>query len=271
MAVRNGTCDIQNTWCSTIMVFICSILVSAEDLADETVKQLEMALEGNVEAAHFVHEIRQECRHVPKGEASTELLIRARVTVYEQVSAQAVPPQPDGSYGAGAGAVYPTDEQQRQHYAKWGRTCRDFDDIFSAKLRDDLMVLAEGGNVIAGHLYATWKPPFEPNVDKFMDLQEWQLNAFRFSYANLQGGEPLGMLAFSESYDHGLFTGQNRALGIALKIAAVHCGLSLTRVRSVVEAAYQLPADSPFWAFTDGAMPFDIKSMAEGLYQEYCQ
>jgi hypothetical protein len=246
--------------------------VNSDNIVERTSQNLEAALNGDMEAAHFVYEARETCNQIPRNQNLIERIARTRTDMAVQMQGSGIPVPPEGTTGdRGVDAFFPTLEQNQQHWTKWYDACSRFEETFGAKMRRQLETLANNGNVIARYLYATWKPVSRLTVVSFEEMQEWQMKALDYSYANLQEGEALGLLAFGVSYRWALFTASSFDFGFALQKAAVDCGISHPAIMSFVNAipgeSENAPPSWENWATTTE----DVMAMADALYQRYCR
>jgi len=224
---------------------------------------LEAALDGNLEAGNYVQWALKSCENVPLNSDMLERMIQSYTDWAGQMKAEGTPIPPEGNYGGrnDFSAQFPTETQNREHLTKVSQACERINSIFTSDLRQELMGMAEKGHVLARYLYATWRPMPGLTPASWDLMQDWQLNALQFTYANLDEREAAGLLAFGQSYSRGLFTPSVLSLALALQKAALDCGIEASNVQSFVS---EMLSDSSL-RFRDGSTMHDVLVMADHL------
>ena len=117
--------------------------------------------------------------------------------------------------------LFPTLEQNLTRQTTLFDECSRMRTVFTDELRKQLDQLAQDGDVMARYLYAVWPPVLTFSVESVESDWDWSRKAYTYSAENLAQGEPAGLLAFGQSYSHGLFTRTNGPLGEAVMRAAL--------------------------------------------------
>lgn len=246
------------------------VTVTFDNLVNVSEAVFDAALDGDIDAAFRLRDLRRYCRLIPRDEVASEKWVEdaRKMVVDMEASGQPVPQEGQDSIIPGM-IFYPDEQRNRAELLKATKGCSDYRDTFSAALREQLAELAKQGHVMARYIYATWE--LEPVVDvvAFERHQEWQLNAVDFSYANLEEGEPVGILAFGRSYYLGLFTRNIPPLGVSLLKAAADCGIESAHLEGLLAGFEKSSSLSVFqWVFP--ASNEDILALAEHMVS-YCQ
>jgi hypothetical protein len=103
--------------------------------------------------------------------------------------------------------------------------CRSVQSLFDDDLHDRIHRMAENGNVVARYLYAMWPPKVTGiETEDILKRLDYQSRALEYTWKNIDAREPLGVLAFGQSFgaaQPGLFTPvdftQNRIFLLAAK------------------------------------------------------
>lgn len=242
-----------------------NVEVTFDNLADVRKAVLNAALDGDVDAAFRLRTLRDYCRLGPRDEGTVEKWVDEANKLLDSLGR---PVPPEGVIMVGM-RLYPDEQRNRAEILKAFRDCERYRDTIESKMRDQLYELAKQGHVMARYLFATWE--LEPVVDAaaFERHQEWQLQAYDFSYANLVEGEAVGVLAFGRSYYMGLFTRQIPPLGMSLMKAASDCGVDSAHLDESVASYEERSKLSSFhWIFP--ASREEISALAEHMVS-YCR
>ena len=108
--------------------------------------------------------------------------------------------------------------------------CRVIRSIFKNDLHKQIARQAAKGNKIARYLYAMWPPSLGGRfrAGKMPEWLQYQNEALAYTWQNIDEGEPLGLLAFGQSFGNvggGFFTPTNFRYAQAFFQAAKKCGL----------------------------------------------
>jgi len=224
-------------------------------------RNLEAALDGDLEAGYYVSWVLKNCQAVPLDTALLERMIQGYTDWAAQKEREGTPIPPEGSYGGrdDLSAQFPTEAQNRKHLTRLMRGCQRLNSIFTSDLRQELSDMAERGHVLARYLYATWQPRPGLTPESWEIMQDWQLKALQYTYANLEDREAAGLLAFGQSYYSGMFTPSIFSLAITLQKAALDCGFGGSNVQSFVSENLS----NPVVRFMDGSTMDDVFLMAD--------
>jgi hypothetical protein len=220
-------------------------MVTAENLVPFTASAIEKALDGELDAAVSLRRLRWLCEETFNPDSPYRLNIEQHHQWAEEEGEHLPPEGKPKTLTGGEGisfTLYPTEEQNMAHIDRWFDACATVRTFWSPETRGQLRSLAERGDVMARYLYASWKPRESIKENAFDEYLEWQLNALEFSMANLEEGEPAGLLAFGESFTYMLFTSIHSRLGAVMMKAALDCGLESAKVE---EMAYRHRGSSP--------------------------
>lgn len=223
--------------------------IRAEKLPPFVRGRIDEALAGDIYAAFEAREARSRCSTVSSDPQRLEQRIewltqRARFTLDNGGVIENEP-------GDSPGQMFPTAAENRAHQVRWFQACHELRLLYEQEYRDRIEALAREGHVVARYLYALWPPPDGLRMDDFLDWQEWQSLAHRFSMENLEAGESAGMLAFAQAYSSVESFLPRRAVNslraIAFYLAALECGFREERVRTAVNwlISLSVPNDEP--------------------------
>ena len=224
-------------------------------------RNLEAALNGDLEAGYYVQWALRNCQAIPLDSALLEKMIESYSEYANHMEREGTPIPPEGSHDGrdDLSASYPTEAQNREHLTRLMKGCQRLNGIFTSDLRQKLSDLAEKGHVLARYLYATWQPRPGLTPESWEIMQDWQLKALQYTYANLEDREAAGLLAFGQSYYDALFTPNIFSLAIALQKAALDCGFGGSHVQSFVSENLS----NPLVRFMDGSTMDDVLLMAD--------
>lgn len=224
------------------------------------------ALEGSLEAGYLVQHLLRFCEAVPRSDVLLERMIEGLMRHSERMEAEGTPIPPEGKQPTKDSlfVIYPTEAQNRAYQLALRQECQRIGTQFNIDFRERLAVMAEHGHILARYLYATWKPTPALNPESWDIMQEWQLNALRFTYANIEEGEAAGWLAFGQSYTHGLFTPHVFSLSFALRKAALDCGFNNPALQDKISELMN-NADIEF---QDGSTMVDALLLAKHFAEE---
>ena len=212
--------------------------------ADFATSVIEEGLAGDVRMGSYIRDLTHVCQMwFPADEQDIEVLVGMAMGMVSR-SADAGQPVPvegtpwlrgTGFWSGPAIWLFPSEQQVRTHLLSWQRGCKDVGAIFNDQLRRELELLARDGHVMARYLYAIWIPDDALEEQALENYLQWQMNATEFSYANILSGEPVGFLAFGQSYFEAWFTPQNTRLATLMLFAAHRCGLESVATLQVVQ------------------------------------
>jgi hypothetical protein len=194
---------------------------------------IDRALVGDVVMAGYIRDFNYLCevRVPPDAEALERMVESAMSMVNRNATSESPIPAAGRPWLLGLAVsnglairVYPLEHQMRAHLLDWQRGCKDAAAILNDALRSELELLARDGHVMARYLYAMWRPNPALSEEALERALHWQMNAAEFSYANVAEGEPIGLLAFGQSYAEGLFTPTDQRLAHLMLNAAYQCG-----------------------------------------------
>jgi hypothetical protein len=182
---------------------------------------LEAALSGEANNAINIGELARQCN-----QGMTEEWVRIRL---ERASKSNFNSQTSHSFGNGQTRSFNSFEEFESTLWTEFDQCRSIQSLFNDDLRERLQHLAENGNVTARYLHAMW-PPEQGSIDSEETLQvlEYQNRALEYTWLNIDESEPLGVLAFAQSFgagSPGLFTPRNFVQNEIFLLAAKKCGL----------------------------------------------
>lgn len=268
--------------------------ISGRNVGTTVSDLLASALEGNLDDGFLAHQIKSFCLYWQLNSENTERYIDQTRRMIEESAVDGNPIPPGGKritwlgFASGlldgpSARIFATESENRAHHREWTKGCQDVQEIFSEGFRERLEALARAGNVGARYLYAAWDPAKTIGriahgntiVKPLDDLKpgalernaSWHANAIDFSNANLNEGEPAGLVAFGESYVFGKFTGSNHFLGLAALRAALHCDPDLRRVEQLL---LQLSVENDLDTLsTDEATNTALLNLADEL-STYC-
>ena len=185
-------------------------------------KLLGTSLEGAVEDSVNLARLMNQCGSIPGNDAQVQNLLQ---TTQEKF-------RPDRKWGFGGGQKISFESFQdyeiylRQKYDQ----CHDIRSIFTRNLHGEIAKLAAGGNRIARYLYAMWPPSLggKFRINQVPEWLEYQNRALEYTWQNIHEDEPLGLLAFGQSFadqNGGFFTPTNFRYSQVFFLAAEKCGL----------------------------------------------
>ncbi len=195
-------------------------------------KQLDSALSGNTEDAIATSNLMRQCNsgfkedHVQKYLADFSKMTFTSETYL--------------SFGDGQQFLFDSLESLEAHLWKKHDQCRAAESLFEDDLRDRIKLLADNGIVTARYVYALWPPRQSGNVSEdTLKLLEYQHDAVEYTWNNTDEREPLGVLAFAQSYaalTPGLFTPSNYMQGLNFLLASRKCGLNSPWLEAEIKA-----------------------------------
>jgi hypothetical protein len=202
-----------------------SLEAMVRPVAADAAEDLEKTLDGNLSSAIKLKRALVRCEKVPETEPGLESIMGrlTRLLAHrEKIGHPAEAPfEPTGSLPGHI--LFPTVEQNRIRQTALFEECNKMRTVFTGGLRKQLDEMAKNGDVMARYLYAVWPPALTFTVDSLESDLEWAQKAYAYSAENLVQGEPAGLLAFGQSYSHGLFTRENGPLGEAVIRAGLRC------------------------------------------------
>ena len=206
---------------------------TSDSVAEFAAVAFDAALDGNLSAASALTELLRFCsQSVARDERSLEAEIQSLSEEGERLTLQFGGNPAEGiqnRHFAAANLViehrlFATEEQTRVQEIEWLHGCNKMRILFTQDMRRDLEHLAREGHVTARYLYAMWNPDPKILEDGLTNFRHWQLNAVRFTQANLEAGEVAGLLAYLQSFQSIIFTGYHQGLATLL-LRSVHvCG-----------------------------------------------
>lgn len=227
-------------------------------LQESTKRMLESALNGEAEKAINISRLARQCN-----QQMTEEWVRIRL---EKMSKADFNTHTTHSFGNGETRSFNSfQEYESTLWAEFDQ-CRSIQSLFNDDLRERLQYLAENGNVVARYLYAMW-PPKQGGLGSEETLQvlEYQNRALEYTWLNIDEDEPLGVLAFGQSFDAGapgLFTPRNFVQNEIFLLAAKKCGLGGPWLESKVAEIRQT------WIGRVGDVPFE--ESADDIKELFC-
>jgi hypothetical protein len=219
---------------------------------------IDRALAGDVVMAGYVRDFTYLCEvRVPADAEALERMVETAMSMVNRNAASESPiPAAGRPWLLGVAVsnglairVYPLEYQIRAHLLDWQRACNDVAAILNDALRSELELLARDGHVMARYLYAMWRPNPVLSEEALERALHWQMNAAEFSYANVAEGEPIGLLAFGQSYAEGLFTPTDQRLAHLMLNAAYQCGYG--------EGLEIMDWIKPFWESDNTRFPLE--------------
>ena len=214
--------------------------ITLDNILSQTRGRLKKVLDGNLEAAYALNDLRMRCHsHLRDRAERYQHMLDSKQHQLEAYKAigQTIPPEGLVEFDP-MQPLYPTEEQNRAHVDRFFAVCDQLAGIFSPGLRQKLDRLAQDGHVVARYAYATWPPEDHLHDSYLEDVYEWQLKALEYSHTNLEEGEVAGLLAFGQSYDYRLFTRYNEYMYLVFFHAALECGFDSERLAWDVEMNY---------------------------------
>ncbi len=212
--------------------------ITAENVDQMVLANLEHALKGEMASAYFVTRSRLTCDRFADSPEQLERAIRQanRRVEFNRTRGRDRPSL--------AGYDLPwslTDdpEDNRAHMERWYDACQRVMAIFTPDLRRQLELQALDGDIMARYLYATWPEDLLDAGQAFDQQYRWESLAREFSRANLDSGQVAGMMAFAQSYLSGWFTARNHDLALAFGVAALNCGFETVSVRSFMASSIE--------------------------------
>lgn len=200
------------------------------DLAfqESTKEILESALKGNTEnAINFVGLTRQCLATLAQSEAQ----LKRNLDSYLQ---RGFNPERAHYMSNGEFMQFESFEQYENHMWKQFDQCNSTSTLRNNDLRKRIARLAENGHVTARYLFAMWPPTAVAfNSDSIIDWLDYQNLALEFTWQNIEEGEPLGLLAYSQSFatfQVKYFTPSNSHYAEVFLLTAKVCGLTSTWV-----------------------------------------
>jgi hypothetical protein len=183
---------------------------------------VESSLNGKEEDAITLSQLMNQCM----GVADKEKLIQKRLRNMEQSFS------PQSNFILGFGAPSRFESFEEYEFFLWERfdQCRATQGIFEDELRKRIALLADNGNAIARYLFAMWPPTRrEEGVNNMVEWLEYQNQALEYTWQNIEEGEPLGLLAFGQSFRNfqpKFFTPVMHEYAPSLLMASKKCGIT---------------------------------------------
>lgn len=147
----------------------------------------------------------------------------------QRLQEREVKPGTRWTFANGMTITYDSYEQFESQLWRQHDQCQSVEGLFTNDLRNRVEQLAEQGNPQARYLYAMWPPERSVfSTRSSLELLDYHNRALDFTWANLDQGEWLGLMAMGQSYSSAgrtLFTASDHALGRVFLMAAELCGL----------------------------------------------
>ena len=247
------------------------IAFTPEMILDYSDEMMQDALGGDLDAAFALLSVKQRCRRAELDPARLEQKITELISLLEQRRESGRPlPDPARDVHARPGTVLSSEQAIRENETNWSQACNGLLNSMTPDMRARLAERAERGDRFARYLYAIWPPAVLGNPTWIEDLDTWSGNAERFTRANLEEGEGLGLLARATSFDEdlpifGIPPGTGRTLTSAFVVAAKLCGVNHSELdrlaQYLIDHGHQLQG----WLAQDTMLLF-----ATQLHQHYC-
>jgi hypothetical protein len=213
------------------------------EFQDAVKKMVESALAGDVDDAVSLGHLLGRCSGKPRSEAEISMSLQNSKHIFSG----------DGrSWIMGNGdrrSFMSFEEYERYHWDIYDG-CRVLRTVTEDDLRERIAQMAESGDVFARYLFAMWRPQSlgtEVDTKNMLDWLAYQDQALEYTLQNLDGGEPLGLLALGQSYRSsqlGLFTPRQMRFDEAYYLAARKCGLQSAWLESQIEEFINRMSDS---------------------------
>jgi hypothetical protein len=189
---------------------------------DQVLEEVESSLLGDSNHAIKVATVLMRCR----GNTLDEDRV---VRQLQRLQQREVKPGTRWTFANGMTISYESYEQFESQLWRQHDQCQSVEGLFSNDLRGRIERLAEQGNPQARYLYAMWPPERSVfSTRSTLELLDYHNRALEFTWANLDQGEWLGLMAMGQSYSssgRSLFTASDHALGRVFLMAAELCGL----------------------------------------------
>lgn len=186
-------------------------------------QMVESSLTGKKEGAIALSQLFNQC----SVEFEHEAQIRSRLQMTDQTGFN-----PQAHYSLGNGEMRKFESVEAYEIFLWERfdQCRVIRNIFVGNLHERISLLADYGNPVARYLFAMWPPSGGMlGTDNMSEWLEYQSQALEYTWQNIDEHEPLGLLAFGQSFRSsrpGFFTAVKHQYAQAFLMAAKKCGLS---------------------------------------------
>lgn len=190
-----------------------------QQLAKQMVKS---SLQGAVEDSIQLGLLMNQCSAVPRNEAQIQNRLQATSNRFRSAR--------KWNFGNSESISFDSFDEYEAYMREKYDECRATRSIFRNDLHEQIARLAAKGNKMARYLYAMWPPSLGSRFrgDKMPEWLEYQSLALEYTWQNIEAGEPLGLLAFAQSFRNnggGFFTPTNLRYSEVLFLAAKKCGL----------------------------------------------
>ena len=194
-------------------------------------KMVETSLEGTVEDSIVLGQLMNQCGGVPRNEKQFKNNLQTMNRKFH--------PGKKLNLAGGQNMSFASINEYEVHMQEKYDQCQDIRGIFKNDLHKQIARQAAKGNKIARYLYAMWPPSLGGRFrgGKMPEWLEYQNEALSYTWQNIDEGEPLGLMAFGQSFnnvDGGFFTPTNHRYAQAFFLAAKKCGLESTWLDATV-------------------------------------
>ena len=230
----------------------------------KSVKQMvKTSLGGSVEDSINLGQLMNQCRGVPRNERQIESALQ---TVNEKFSARK-----KWGVGNGESMAFENFKAYETYMRDKYDQCKAVRGVFNNSLHKQIADMAAAGSQVARYLYAMWPPSLGNRfrAGKMPEWLEYQNLALEYTWQNIEAGDPLGLLAFGQSFnnfDGGFFTPTNPRYAQVFFLAAKKCGLKSNWLETEVsEYVVELNQD------IDGIKLDRLDIRAGELQELFCQ
>jgi hypothetical protein len=185
-------------------------------------KLVDSSIGGTVEDSIHLARLMNECGSVPRNETQFQNNLQSMKEKFR--------PGKKRFSGLADSGLIENVEQYEAHMHDRFIQCRAVRSVLNKNLHQQIAELAAGGDTIARYLYAMWPPSLGGRfrIGKMPEWLEYQNLALEYTWQNIDAGEPLGLLAYGQSFnniDGGFFTPTNYRYAQVFFLAAKMCGL----------------------------------------------